>query len=518
MNLHLAEISLNVAPGAHALVLMDQAGWHLTPKLDLPSNISIVAIPSKSPELNPQENVWQFMRDNWLSNRVFGSYDENRRPLLRRLEQARRTTLEDHVTRPPPMGARVLISESWYKSMSLALPPIMLIPAIRAVGPKGAPFEDYSGTGLIDKLASLQNPSHDRRIDRDRFDKINEFLKTVTDRADAEIEVPYNREHIMVHMDGRVLPLSSLGTGIHEVVMIAAFCTISEDCVVCIEEPEIHLHPLLQRKLMSYLADNTTNQYFIATHSAAFIDTPGAAIFHVRLDEAGKTFVSEAILRQARYAICVDLGHRASDIIQANSVIWVEGPSDRTYLNYWINAYDPALKEGIDYSIMFYGGRLLSHLAADDAEVSEFIQLRNLNRNVAILMDSDKRSAYAKINDTKKRLMTEFSVGGLAWVTKGREIENYIEHSELQKGVKSVYGPTYGKALCGGMYDHALHFERAVPKKTRSKPPTTDLTEREVDKVKVSKAVVDSTAANLDVLDLRERISEVIELIRRSNV
>jgi len=55
---------------------MDQAGRHLTPKLELPANISIVPIPSKSPELNPQENVWQFMRDNWLSNRVFGSYDE----------------------------------------------------------------------------------------------------------------------------------------------------------------------------------------------------------------------------------------------------------------------------------------------------------------------------------------------------------------------------------------------------------------------------------------------------------
>lgn len=53
MNLHLAEISLHVAPGAHAVLLMDQAGWHLTPKLELPANISIVAIPSKSPELNP---------------------------------------------------------------------------------------------------------------------------------------------------------------------------------------------------------------------------------------------------------------------------------------------------------------------------------------------------------------------------------------------------------------------------------------------------------------------------------
>jgi transposase len=76
MNLHLAEISLTVATGAHAVLLMDQAGWHLTPKLELPTNISIVAIPAKSPELNPVENIWQFMRDNWLSNRVFGSYDE----------------------------------------------------------------------------------------------------------------------------------------------------------------------------------------------------------------------------------------------------------------------------------------------------------------------------------------------------------------------------------------------------------------------------------------------------------
>ena len=76
MNLHLAEIALHVAPGTHAVLLMDQAGWHLTPKLKLPANISIIAIPSKCPELNPQENIWQFMRDNWLSNRVFDSYDD----------------------------------------------------------------------------------------------------------------------------------------------------------------------------------------------------------------------------------------------------------------------------------------------------------------------------------------------------------------------------------------------------------------------------------------------------------
>ena len=74
MNLHLAVVSLNIALSAHIVVLMDQPGWPNKPKL--PSNISIVAIPSKCPQLNPQENIWQFMRDDWLSNRVFGSYDK----------------------------------------------------------------------------------------------------------------------------------------------------------------------------------------------------------------------------------------------------------------------------------------------------------------------------------------------------------------------------------------------------------------------------------------------------------
>lgn len=76
MSLHLAEISEMVALGAHAALLVDQAGWHNTEKLDLPSNISIVPLPSKCPELNPVENVWQFMRDNWLSNRIFKSHDD----------------------------------------------------------------------------------------------------------------------------------------------------------------------------------------------------------------------------------------------------------------------------------------------------------------------------------------------------------------------------------------------------------------------------------------------------------
>jgi DDE superfamily endonuclease len=66
MDLHLAAISADVAPGRHAALLVDQAGWHLSARLVVPANITIVPLPAKCPELNPQENVWQFIRDNWL--------------------------------------------------------------------------------------------------------------------------------------------------------------------------------------------------------------------------------------------------------------------------------------------------------------------------------------------------------------------------------------------------------------------------------------------------------------------
>ena len=76
MQEHLAEISQAVDPGAHAVLILDQAGWHVTPKLKVPENITLMFLPPRSPELNPVENVWQVMRDNWLSNRVFRDYDD----------------------------------------------------------------------------------------------------------------------------------------------------------------------------------------------------------------------------------------------------------------------------------------------------------------------------------------------------------------------------------------------------------------------------------------------------------
>jgi hypothetical protein len=76
MQLHLDEIATKVTPGAHAVLILDQAGWHGAKDLKAPKNISLLPLPPRAPELNPQENIWQFMRANWLSNRIFKSFDE----------------------------------------------------------------------------------------------------------------------------------------------------------------------------------------------------------------------------------------------------------------------------------------------------------------------------------------------------------------------------------------------------------------------------------------------------------
>ena len=76
MNLHLAEIVRTVALGAHAVVIMDQAGWHVTATLIIPENIGIIPLPTKCPQMHPVENIWQFMRENRLSNRIFETCDE----------------------------------------------------------------------------------------------------------------------------------------------------------------------------------------------------------------------------------------------------------------------------------------------------------------------------------------------------------------------------------------------------------------------------------------------------------
>jgi predicted ATP-dependent endonuclease of OLD family len=199
--------------------------------------------------------------------------------------------------------------------------------------------------------------------------------------------------------------------------------------------------------------------------------------------------------------ILSDLGYKASDILQANCVIWVEGPSDRVYINHWIKDKDCTLEEGLHYSIMFYGGRLLSHLAytnedTNEEEIENFIQLSKLNHNSAIVIDSDKKEDSDDINKTKKRLKEDFEKNKLlTWITNGREIENYIPEELYNKARKKVH-----------------------PKKD-----LTDINWRQyeklsddINKVSVARKIAESSV-DYSILDLDEKITELVEFIQKCN-
>lgn len=380
------------------------------------------------------------------------------------------------------------------------------IPAIREIGEQGSSSEDFNGNGIIERIAKLQNPSADRQDDKRRFEQINNFLRNVTGNISAKIEIPHERNTIVVHMDNKSLPLDSLGSGIHEVIILAAAATVLTNHVICMEEPELHLNPLLQKKLIRYLQDETNNQYVIATHSAALMDTDNAEIYHLQLED-GQTAVHRVSSNQARANICHDLGYHPSDLLQSNSIIWVEGPSDRIYINWWIKSLSPELIEGIHYSIMFYGGRLASHLSAEDidASLNNLISLRHLNRRSTIVIDSDKSSAQSRINKTKLRLKDEFSSDfGYAWITNGREIENYI-HSEILRDAINTIHPSYSVASKMGKFDNCLTVKSSRGQETQAS------------KVMIAKYIAEKYSPDVNSLDLKKQLEALIHFIKESN-
>lgn len=144
--------------------------------------------------------------------------------------------------------------------------------------------------------------------------------------------------------------------------------------------------------------------------------------------------------------VLADLGIDASDLLQARSVIWVEGPSDRVYVKRWLELVAPELREGVDYSVMFYGGRLLSHLSLgrdNPAPSDALIALLRINQHPAVVIDSDRANARGRLNDTKRRVIEECEKERVpCWVTDGREMENYLPGEVIAE----VYAELTGNA------------------------------------------------------------------------
>lgn len=273
------------------------------------------------------------------------------------------------------------------------------------------------------------------------------------------------------------------------------------------EELENNLHPFVQRKIFDYIYDYSIKNdvyFFLTTHSHvainAYFDREQASIYHV-YKQKNQSNIKKIDNYIDKVEILNDLDVKASDLLQSNGIVWLEGPSDRVYIKRWLDVFcDCKYDEGIHYQFMYYGGRLLSHYTTE--ETDDLINILMINRNAAIVIDSDKRNRQASLNNTKKRIIEEFSKCNMfSWITKGKEIENYISAEALSLALSKN-----GIKQCTQYQLFPDYIKKHYPPFNKSK-------------VEFANSIKDSInqSNSKDILDLEKQVKKLYSYIEKWN-
>lgn len=384
-----------------------------------------------------------------------------------------------------------------------------------------------NGEGITNAIQSFINRSDypSEIVESNLLNALNEIFSNDAEFTDIVCQLHNDTQKWEIYLEeknkGRI-PLSQSGSGLKTVISVLSYLILVPHLeknslnkyIFGFEELENNIHPSLLRRLNSYIYKHSKENdfiYFLTTHSNVLIDQfskqNDAQIIHVTYKD-GTATCNTVTTYIENCGILDDLDVRASDLLQSNGVIWVEGPSDRIYLNRWISLWSEGkFSEGSNYQIIFYGGRLLSHLSAENYDASNSnISILNTNRNAIILIDSDKRSKQSSINQTKQRIYEEFKkYNSLCWITKGKEIENYIPKEVVNSHLKSSENKDVGKY--DSFFDYLDLIENGTGKKFFSKKSLL-----------AENLVPHMTKENLSrMLDLDEQMKKICKEIEKWN-
>lgn len=326
-------------------------------------------------------------------------------------------------------------------------------------------FADGRGaTNIIRRYVVTSNPTFPREvIQRELLDALNEVFGS--DGKFTEIEPKLHDdapgkqsgewEVFLGEAKKGLIPLSSSGSGLKTVFLVLLNLLVvpkiekkqNSEFTFAFEELENNLHPALLRRLFQYLENYAVREratIFLTTHSSTALDLFGvsknAQIIHVTHDgEAARAVTVSAHFDHL--GVISELGAKPSDLLQANGIIWVEGPSDCIYLNKWLDLYTGGrLQEGRDYQCAFYGGSLLARTQFTSPEIAEkeLVNLFRVNPNIVVVCDGDRPAKGSRAKQRVRRIRSEVRKipGAHIWVTAGREIENYLPGVVLAKALE----------------------------------------------------------------------------------
>lgn len=397
-----------------------------------------------------------------------------------------------------------------WKTFQEYIPKVHIIPEFRKIREGGK--LSFDGEYLVETLAHYQHPEIGRDEDQQKFKEVEKHFCSLLNLPNAKIEISKNNPTLIIN-DIIRLPLSSFGTSAHELLILLTSITSMDNSICCIEEPEIHFHPLLQKAFLQFLLNQNNNTFILSTHSPAFINIirENTDVQVVHLKNINNT--SEQISIQSKsdmWDLLKDIGVSPSDLLQSNCVIWVEGPSDIHYINRWISLLDPELKENQDFSFFCY--RNLGKILIDSEDVDNSkTNILNVNRNAILILDSDKRDASDSIKKEKKHVLENCIKNNVfCWITKGKEIENYLTSSTIKKSLQDLRQIEIDIAI--GLYDDfSEQIDRVITTKG-TKPLKYDDNKPEIAR-KISEFITGD-----DIKDeLKEKLTELIKQIKSFN-